>query len=272
MGVGLVLACHPLPALAVTLIACGLAVSSGGTPGEVATVTAAVLAGQLSVGWLNDLVDADRDVAVGRSDKPVVTGLVSRPALLVGVVVVAPVALALSLALGRPVALVHLVGLAFAWSYNLGLKSTAFSVVPYAVFFGLLPAVVALGLAGGRFPPTWLVVGAALLGCAAHFVNVLPDLVDDLSLGVRGLPHRLGARRSAVAAALLALAASVVLVLGPRDAPSSVGWVALPLTVIIVVLGLALGRRPGSRMAFNAVLAVAMIDVVLILAAGVPTT
>ena len=41
---------------------------------SVLLVAAAVLAGQLSVGWLNDYLDADRDRAVRRADKPVVTG------------------------------------------------------------------------------------------------------------------------------------------------------------------------------------------------------
>ena len=34
----------------------------------------AVLAGQLSIGWSNDLLDRSRDVAAGRSDKPLATG------------------------------------------------------------------------------------------------------------------------------------------------------------------------------------------------------
>ena len=37
-------------------------------------VTAAVLAGQLSIGWSNDLIDARRDRAVGRTDKPLAVG------------------------------------------------------------------------------------------------------------------------------------------------------------------------------------------------------
>ena len=41
-----------------------------------------------------------------------------------------------SLASGLLAGLAHLVGVAAAWAYNLGLKSTRISWVPYAVAFG----------------------------------------------------------------------------------------------------------------------------------------
>ncbi len=58
--VGLALACHP-GALAVTALACTLAVGAGLGGPRAALVTAAVLTGQLSVGWCNDAYDARRD-------------------------------------------------------------------------------------------------------------------------------------------------------------------------------------------------------------------
>ncbi|MEY9212550.1 UbiA family prenyltransferase [Thermobifida halotolerans] len=265
----LIRASHPWPALTVTAVATGLAAASGRSAGGLVTVTAAVLAGQLSVGWLNDLVDASRDARTGRSGKPVATGELSRRTVLVGVLVAALAAVALSLPSGVPATVVHLVALAAAWAYDLGVKATAWSVVPYAVFFGLLPVFVTLGLPGSPLPPVWLVLAAAALGCAAHFVNVLPDLDDDLATGVRGLPHRLGGTGSHAAAALLVLAASALLVLGPPGGASGVGLVALPTAVLIVAAGMVAGRRPGSRTAFSSVLLVALIDVAL-LASGVP--
>ncbi|AYG78700.1 hypothetical protein DWB77_00808 [Streptomyces hundungensis] len=57
-----------------TVLVTALAVMAGrGLAGSVA-VAAAVLTGQLSVGWCNDAVDAHRDTACGRRDKPVATG------------------------------------------------------------------------------------------------------------------------------------------------------------------------------------------------------
>ena len=62
---------HPEPAAAVTAVAALLAVVVGRHPGGVAAVAATIGASQLCVGWTNDWLDADRDRAVGRADKPV---------------------------------------------------------------------------------------------------------------------------------------------------------------------------------------------------------
>ncbi|HST99220.1 MAG TPA: UbiA family prenyltransferase, partial [Geodermatophilus sp.] len=77
----LALATHPGPAVAVTVVAGLLALAAGVPAGRAALVTVAVLAGQASIGWSNDWLDADRDRAVARADKPVVQGAVA-PALL----------------------------------------------------------------------------------------------------------------------------------------------------------------------------------------------
>ena len=54
--------------------------ASGLPAGRTALVFVAVLLGQASIGWLNDAVDAPRDIAADRRDKPVVTGPVTAPA------------------------------------------------------------------------------------------------------------------------------------------------------------------------------------------------
>src|SRR3712207_95012 len=77
----LALATHPGPTVAVTVVATLLALAAGVAAGRAALVCAAVLAGQASIGWSNDWLDADRDRAVARSDKPVVQGTV-RPTVL----------------------------------------------------------------------------------------------------------------------------------------------------------------------------------------------
>src|SRR5215203_2551223 len=70
----LLAAAHGPPALAVTLLAGLLSVAAGHGAGTTFLVVAAVLSGQLTIGWSNDLVDLARDRAVGRTDKPLVTG------------------------------------------------------------------------------------------------------------------------------------------------------------------------------------------------------
>lgn len=257
---GLVLATHPGPALAVTVLAGMLATAQGLPPARVALLVAAVLAGQLSVGWSNDLVDVARDRTAGRADKPLATGEV--PLRLVRSACAASVVLcvALSVALGAAAGAVHLLCVASAWAYNLGLKSTVWSWLPYAVSFGLLPVIVTL--ADGQAPPWWWPVGAALLGVAAHLLNVLPDLDDDAATGVRGLPHRLGRPYVApLAAAVLVVASAVVLAGAGASLPLSgaIGVVVLALAVVVVV-------GPG-RVPFVSAVAIALGDALLLVVA-----
>ncbi|UQX04361.1 UbiA family prenyltransferase [Streptomyces sp. RerS4] len=224
----------------------------------------AVAAGQLSVGWCNDRVDLRRDLAAGRRDKPLVTGAVRPAAVTAAALTALLLCVPLSLACGTAAGVAHLVGVAAAWAYDLRLKSTACSWLPYALAFGLLPAFVTLGLPGAPWPPLWLTVAAALLGAGAHLANVLPDIADDLAAGVRGLPQRLGARRSAPLAGLLVFGSTVALVAGPPGRVGPYGWALLALTCALL---LTTARAPG-RAPFLAVLGVAGADVLLLLLRG----
>ena len=269
---GLVLATHAGPTVAVTAVATLLAVAAGVTAGRTALLCAAVLAGQASIGWSNDWLDAERDRAVARADKPVVQGAV-RPALLRTLALSAvAIAVVLSLLLGLVPGLLLLALVASGWAYNAGLKRTPASVLGYVVGFGALPAGVVAAAPGNPVAPWWLVTAGASLGAAAHLANVAPDLEDDLATGVRGLPHRLGARVSAVTGALLLGGASAVLVLGPDGPPTSAGWAGLALALPAVVVAALAGTPRFRRAAFPAVMLLTVLDVVLLLAGGAALT
>lgn len=265
----LIRACHPEPTVAVTVVASALAISVGRGPGAL-WVAAAVLAGQCSIGWSNDVVDRRRDAAVGRSDKPIAAGRL--PGRLVagfaGAAAVA--AIPLSFASGVPAGAVHVGAVASGWSYNLRLKSTVASVAPYAVSFGLLPSFVTLGLPGRPWAPGWLTAAGALLGAGAHFANAAPDLVDDARTGVRGLPHRLGPTGSRLAAVGLLLAATAALLVGPSHGDRSAAAYAGRLVAAVAAAGclavVALSRH--GRAGFRAVLVLGAIDVALLVAVG----
>src|SRR5215217_9755038 len=94
------LATHLGPTLAVTTVAPLLAVAAGVPAGRVVLVCAAVLAGQTSIGWSNDWLDADRDRAVARADKPTVQGAVQPGRLRSAALIAAALAVVLSLLLG----------------------------------------------------------------------------------------------------------------------------------------------------------------------------
>lgn len=266
----LVRAAHAAPAAAVTLFAGAYAAgATDATAGRAVLVAAAVLAGQLSVGWSNDWIDAGRDLAVGRVDKPVVAGEVTRALLRRAALVAATACVVLSLALGWRAGLLHVVLVAVAWSYNAGLKSTPWSWAPYAVAFGGLPSVATLAVPGGGIAPAWTTTGAALLGVGAHLANVLPDLEDDAATGVRGLPHRLGRRGTALAAALVLLVAVLVVVLGPAGATSAGAWAALGAAAALAGSAVATSLlRPRSRWPFTAAMLTAGLAVVLLVVTG----
>src|SRR3954471_19786623 len=207
-------AAHLGPAMAVTVITALLAVAAGLSAGRVVLVVAAVFTGQLSIGWSNDLLDVARDRQVHRTDKPLATGEVGLSTVRVACAAAVVATVPLSFACGAKAGFTQLVCVAAGWAYNLGLKSTAWSWLPYAVAFGGLPAFVSLTAEPDQLPPLWLPLAGALLGVGAHFVNVLPDLADDAATGVRGLPHRLRAGWSSVGAAAVPVTAAVVIVVG----------------------------------------------------------
>jgi 4-hydroxybenzoate polyprenyltransferase len=81
-----------------------------------------------------------------------------------------------------------------AWLYNVPFKRTVLSWLPYVVSFGLLPAFLSYGGLHGAPPTVAMTVVAALLGVGIHFLNALPDLVEDEETGVRHLPLRIALR------------------------------------------------------------------------------
>ena len=170
----------------------------------------------------------------------------------------------LSLLCGTTAGLIHLGCVAAAWAYNLGLKSTPFSWLPYALAFGGLPVFVVMAEPGAGAPAAWLPLAGALLGVGAHLVNTLPDLDDDEATGVRGLPHRLGPRRTRVLAVVTLCGASLVIVARRRlGADAAAGRGA----------GSGRGprtggsRRPADRTPFRAAIGIALADAVLLVAA-----
>jgi 4-hydroxybenzoate polyprenyltransferase len=263
---GLAGACHPLPGLAVTVVAVVLAAGAGLDPGHVVLLGAAVFTGQLSIGWSNDRIDAGRDRAVGRPDKPVASGAVPEGAVAAAAGTALVATVVLSALLGPRAAAALLVGVAAAWAYNLGLKATVWSAASYVVAFGLLPVAPYAALPGEQWPPWWLPVVGALLGFGAHFANVLPDLEADAATGVRGLPHRLGARTGVIVMAAALAAAAVVL--GVAPAATSVPF-ALTVSAFGVALAAATAvlalREPRSTAAFRLTIVIAVLDVVLLL-------
>jgi 4-hydroxybenzoate polyprenyltransferase len=219
--VPLLMSCHPLPAAAMTVALTVAAALTGRRPAECVLVAGTTFTGQLTIGWTNDVVDAERDRRTGRQDKPVALGTVSRRTVLLATGAMTAVVVPLSLANGRRSGLAHLGLVLNGWLYNLLLKQTALSFVPYAVGFGMLPAFLSYGGWGpgahGSPPTRSMTALAAVLGVGIHVLNATPDIAEDTETGVRHLPLRIAARvgaprlfRAAVAGTGITAAAMAV--------------------------------------------------------------
>jgi 4-hydroxybenzoate polyprenyltransferase len=264
----LALSSHPGPTAAVTVLTAVLGLATGLAPWALLALTLAVLAGQLSIGFSNDAIDARRDAAVGRTDKPIAAGDISRRTVAAAAGVALLVALVLSALLGAGVLVAHGIVIAGGWAYNAWLKRTAFSVLPFIVSFGTLPSLATLAQGAPDGEPTvaatWAGITGAVLGVSIHFTNALPDLADDRRTGVRGLPHRLG-RRPAGAIAFVALGVGAVVVLvGPSlengAAPGVVELLGFVATLGIALAGLVRVRtRPADRTLFRLVMAAGLL-------------
>ncbi len=270
----LLLSSHPGPSFAVATICVVLGVTSDLEPWRTAVLGFAILFGQFSVGLSNDWLDADRDRRTGRSDKPVALGQISVSAVRTAALISGAVGLAATGILGWKATVAHALFIASGWVYNLWLKRTALSVIPYAVGFGALPAAVTLARPEPAFPVLWIVAAGALLGVAAHFANALPDLDDDRLTGVVGLPHRIGAPASGIVTFTALAAASALVVGGPLtfgggSAPGVFGWLALGSETVIVVAGIALVlTRPPGRPLFRLVILGALVAVASLALSG----
>ena len=258
-------ACHPQPTAAVTVLTTALFAAAGDAATTCLLGAFAVLTGQLSIGWNNDLIDRQRDLRAGRFDKPTVDGRLSAE-LLRGVTAAAVLlTVPLSLALGWLPGLLHLTAVGAGWLYNHWLKFTPLSVLPYLVAFGLLPIIATTALPEPRLPPAPVVLAAMLVGVAAHFANVLPDLAGDLVTGVRGLPQRIGLAGSVAVAALACLAATGLVLLVRNN---WLTWFGLAAVAAAVLLALRLAVLRRVRAVFTAIIGCAALDVALIVASG----
>lgn len=266
---GLARSCHPLPSVAVTAISAALTGLAGNSSTNVLLVTAAVLAGQLSIGWSNDAIDAERDRSTQRPDKPVAAGVLPGSVVARAAAVALLFAIVLAASLGPRAGAAALLIVAAGWAYNGGLKATFWSWLPYAVAFGALPAVATLIRSGHPFPAGWAVLAGALLGVAAHLANVAPDLADDLATGVRGLPHRLGRRGTNVLGPILLAVAAGVVFLGAGQSHSR--WPTAALVMSLAAAGSAAviaTREQAGRRYFVVTVIAAGLDVVLFARSG----
>jgi 4-hydroxybenzoate polyprenyltransferase len=199
---GLLNASHFGPTLLVTAISFGFATYYW-WEGPAYVIAFGVFTGQLVVGWSNDLYDFEDDLKHNRQSKPLVNGVITKEYLQRWLRLMVPFSFIANLGgpLGLKGGLVYMFGVACGVAYNFFFKFSFLSPLPFAIAFAALPSCIAISK--NITPPTWMWLGGALFGMAAHFINVIKDMKQDQISEIKGLPQRLGTRNSIIAAALL---------------------------------------------------------------------
>jgi len=198
----------------------------------IALVIAAHAAMQISIAMINDYCDRKLD-AEGKKNKPIPRGLVTpREALIAGLIMIA-VMLALLLLLPPLALFVSLCYLVLGQAYNLGLKSTPWSGIVFALAMPLIPLYAFAGV--GRVLPFlfWLVPLGFFLGVALNLANSLPDIEKDAAGGAKTLAVFLGVKRSFLACQLLVVlsAAFIGLLTVLRIVPAR-PWIIVAVLII----------------------------------------
>lgn len=246
---GIVRLTHPYPSVLNGLITLALALVAGAEPASAVRLGAAMVALQASIGTVNDLVDVPLD-AGRKLHKPIPGGLVG-----VGearIVAVAGLVIGLSLAaMSGPVTVgLAVVGVASGYAYDLHLKGSAVSWLPFAVGIPLLPVFAWVG-ASGRLPGAFalLVPLAALAGAALAIGNARADFERDLDAGSASVATRLGLRRSWQVHAVIHVVVVAAAIWASWLTGNGRSWVPLASAAagLVILAGVALGRTGGPR-------------------------
>ncbi len=234
---------HPGPSLLVTVVLVAIAALAERRMPDATRILqliGAMLPVQLCIGVINDVVDLPADL-VAKPHKPLVRGVVDRSTAawvgaMLGVVGLASAATINPATLGFD-ALALGAGLA----YDLGLRRTPLSWVPWWAGMAVLPLE---GYASvGSIPSRLLVLIplSALIAIGLHFANALPDIDGDRRAGRRSLPVIAGTRFSQWAGPASVAAAGVIAVLfagalGQAGVVFSAGVVVLAVGVLAVTV------------------------------------
>lgn len=244
---GLIRLTHPFPSLLDGAATLTIALLAGGDLPTATRLAIAMVCLQAAIGAINDVVDAPSD-AGRKPGKPIPAGLVPVP-LAVGAAVGAGLAgLALSALSGPAMVAVGTTILGIGLLYDLALRGTAWSWLPFALGIPLLPVYAWLG-AVGRLPALFgvLVPVASLAGAALAIANSLADVERDRDSGSSSVAARLGpARAWAVHAALQALVVAVALgtLFGARA--GGLPLVGSCVAAVVVAVGVGLGGSAAA--------------------------
>jgi 4-hydroxybenzoate polyprenyltransferase len=200
---GLVRLVHPFPSALDATVTFALALFAGATGGRAALLGVAMLAIQFSIGAFNDVLDAPADAIAGRS-KPLVDGRIPAGVALGVAAGAGPAGLVLAALAGPAAALVALTGYGIGLVYDVRLKASPWSWLPFAMGIPLVPVFAWVGATGDLPLPILALAGLGVLaGTALAIANSLADAERDAASRTATVATTLGRARSIRLGALL---------------------------------------------------------------------
>ncbi|MFZ9735783.1 MAG: UbiA family prenyltransferase [Candidatus Limnocylindrus sp.] len=262
---------HPLPTMLNAAAAAALATVAGAGASAAALAALTMLGVHTCIGASNDYLDRYRDS--GRHEKPIASGELRPHAGLLLAAFGLAVGLAAAAQVSLPTFALAVCGACIGVLYNIWLKRTALSWLPFALGVSIIPAF-AWSTVGREIPAPALALSLAALpgGAALALQNSLADRALDLQSGVRGAAVRIGERTAFGLLVLLHLVTvTALLAVAPRNTSPTL----LAVAVLLLAAGVACSatrsrwtRQRGWEIS-AAALAVAALSVTLATAEGV---
>ncbi len=249
---GLVRLVHPFPSALDAAVTVALALLAGATGGRAALLGVVMLAIQFSIGAFNDVLDAPADARAGRS-KPVVDGRVPARVAAGVAAVLGPAGLVLAALAGPAVALVALAGYGVGLAYDLRLKASPWSWLPFATGIPLLPIFAWVGATGELPVPILVLAGLGVVGGAAIAIaNSLADAERDAASGTATVAAALGPAWAIRLGALLSFAVGGIAVTSAVILAGSVAgtWLACAGAATLVA-GVGIGIQGHLQRAWE---------------------
>lgn len=223
---------HPYAAgliLVATVVFSLLASKGGADPLLLLRVIGVVTLGQACVGITNELADLPKDRLV-KPNRPLVDGRADPKVAAVLAWVVGLGSLLLGLTFGWVGVLFSLLGTGAGLLYNIWLKGTRMSWIPYAISFSLLPVWPFVALDNWKPALAWIWLLILPASVALNIAQSLGDIEDDTQLGIHGLAGFFGRGRVLV---VLWASCGLAIVLALITAASSGFSILLNLAAIV---------------------------------------
>lgn len=185
--------------------------------GTLACLILGMIFAQSAIGISNEVSDYELD-AVSKPWRAIPAGFISlgTAKLLAGIATA--LGLLFAAMISYPSMLLLALGVSMGVLYNIKLKRSILSWLPYAIAYPLIPIWVWLSL--GKLEPSMLIIYPVSLPLtfAIHLCNQLRDFDEDAAMGIRSVSHYLGKNRAILLCfSLLIISPLVLLVLHTSD-------------------------------------------------------